>query len=177
MKIALIGIGHQGKHHLKFLKAVPGIEPVLLVDIIAEKSTAAGKEHQIAHDVTYVPYLPLFDAAIVAVPTSDHFAIASDLIGCGKHVLIEKPVTATVEQARELAILAAKQEAVRHADVRVAVLERVGAGRGVRKRPVIGVNAAGPPLRRLLGVVRLLLGSRIGLLFELPFEALNASGQ
>ena len=114
MKIALIGIGHQGKHHLKFLKAVPGIEPVLLVDIIAEKSTAAGKEHQIAHDVTYVPYLPLFDAAIVAVPTSDHFAIASDLIGCGKHVLIEKPVTATVEQALELAILAAKQEAVVH---------------------------------------------------------------
>ena len=103
MRTALIGLGHQGKHHLKFLKTVPGIQPVLLVDIVPEKANAAGSEHGIPSDVSYEPHLSEIDAAILAVPTSDHFAIASRLIKAGKHLLIEKPVTATVQEAEELA--------------------------------------------------------------------------
>ncbi len=109
MRLALIGIGHQGKHHLKFLKSVPDVEPVLLIDIVPEKGNTAGNEYGIPSAVSYVEHLSEFDAAIVAVPTSDHFAIASELIRAGKHVLIEKPVAATVEQAAELGDLAAKR--------------------------------------------------------------------
>lgn len=114
MRLALIGIGHQGKHHLRFLKNIPGVEPVLLVDIVSEKAVAAGQEQQLAYDTTYRPHLEQFDAAIVAVPTSDHFEIASDLIHAGKHVLIEKPVAANVEQAEQLADLANTKGIVAH---------------------------------------------------------------
>ena len=114
MRLALIGIGHQGKHHLRFLKSIPGIDPVLLVDIVSEKAIVAGKEHQLPHDTIYQPHLDEFDAAIVAVPTSDHFTIASDLIHAGKHVLIEKPVAANVDEAEQLAELALAKGVVAH---------------------------------------------------------------
>ena len=112
MRIALIGIGNQGKHHLKFLKTVPGLEPVLLVDIVAEKVDAAKNEVGIPGDISFKEHLTEFDAAIVAVPTSDHHSIATELIRAGKHVLIEKPVAATVAEAEELHDLAEKQGVV-----------------------------------------------------------------
>jgi len=102
MRLALIGIGHQGKHHLRFLKDLSGIAPVWLIDLVAEKARAAGEEYKIPHDVAYQPHLSEFDAAVIAVPTSEHFRIASELILAGKHVLVEKPVTATVEEALQL---------------------------------------------------------------------------
>jgi predicted dehydrogenase len=108
MRLALIGIGHQGKLHLKFLKSVVGLEPVLLVDILPDRSRAAGEENEIAYDISFRDHLSEFDAAILAVPTIDHARIASELISAGKHVLIEKPVTATVEEAEELNQLANK---------------------------------------------------------------------
>src|SRR5215216_4056172 len=106
MRLALIGIGHQGKLHLKFLKAVNGLQPVLLVDILPERARAAGEETKIPFDTSYQNHLSEFDAAIVAVPTIEHSRIASDLIHSGKHVLIEKPVAATVEEAEALLQLA-----------------------------------------------------------------------
>jgi predicted dehydrogenase len=114
MRLALIGIGHQGKHHLKFLRDVQGIEPSYVIDIVGDRAAAAGEEYKISYDVSYHSHLADFDAAIIAVPTSDHFKIASDLIAAGKHVLIEKPVTATVEQAEELSELANRHGVVAH---------------------------------------------------------------
>ena len=109
MRLALIGIGHQGKHYLKFLRSVPGLDPALLVDLVPEKGIAAEAELQVPSALSYLQNLSAFDAAIIAVPTSDHFAIASELIRAGKHVLIEKPVTATIEEAEELVLLAQRQ--------------------------------------------------------------------
>ncbi|MCI0412519.1 Gfo/Idh/MocA family oxidoreductase [bacterium] len=114
MRLALIGIGHQGKHHLRFLKNLPGVDPVLLVDIVSEKAIAAGQEYHLPYDTSYRSRMDQFDAAIIAVPTSDHFAISTELIRAGKHVLIEKPVAATAEEAEQLADLAAAQGIVAH---------------------------------------------------------------
>src|SRR6188474_129451 len=99
MRLALIGIGHQGKHHLRFLQQVEGIRPALVIDIIPERAAAAGEEHKIPYDVSHASHLNDFDAAIIAIPTNEHFRVASELIAEGKHVLIEKPVTATIEEA------------------------------------------------------------------------------
>ena len=114
MRLALIGLGHQGKHHLKFLKTIPGIDPALLVDIVPEKAAKAGQEYQIPYENSYGSHLAEFDAAIIAVPTSDHYSIACELIRAGKHVLIEKPVTATVEEAEQLSDLASEKGVVVH---------------------------------------------------------------
>ena len=112
MRLALIGIGHQGKHYLKFLKSVPGFDPALLIDLVPEKGHAAAAELGVPSALSYLENLTAFDAAIIAVPTSDHFTIASELIRAGKHVLIEKPVTATIEEAEELALLAQRHGVV-----------------------------------------------------------------
>jgi len=112
MRLALIGIGHQGRHHLKFLREVEGVSPAYLIDIASEKAAAAGEEYKIPFDTSFAQHLSEFDAAILAVPTSAHFRIASELIRAGKHVLIEKPVTATVEEAEELMKLSAEHSVV-----------------------------------------------------------------
>ena len=109
MKLALIGIGHQGKHHLRFLSQIDGIQPAYLIDIVAEKAVAASEEYKIPFAVDFRPHLKEFDAAIIAIPTVDHFRVASELIRAGKHVLIEKPVTATIEEAWELSELAKRE--------------------------------------------------------------------
>jgi predicted dehydrogenase len=112
MRIAIIGIGHQGKYHLNLLTRVPELNPVLLVDLVLEKAVSAAREFGVSADKSYTNHLSEFDAAIIAVPTSEHFTIASELIRSGKHVLIEKPVAATVAEAEELAYLAEKESVV-----------------------------------------------------------------
>jgi len=106
LRIAVIGVGSQGRHHIKFLTQIEGVEPTLLVDRDPDKANQAGNEFQIHSAQSYREHYSAFDAAIVAVPTIDHFLIASELIEAGKHVLIEKPVTTTVEDAERLAAVA-----------------------------------------------------------------------
>jgi predicted dehydrogenase len=108
-RFALIGIGHQGKHHLRFLSQIDGFQPAYLIDIVADKAKTAGEEHKIPYGVDFRPHLKKFDAAIIAIPTIEHFPVAAELIRAGKHVLIEKPVTATIEEAWELSELAKKE--------------------------------------------------------------------
>jgi predicted dehydrogenase len=114
MRLALIGIGHQGRLHLKFLSQVADISPAYLIDIDGKKATAAGEEYQVPSDTTFQKHLAEFDAAILAVPTTEHFRIASELIRAGKHVLIEKPVTSTVHEAEQLMELALQSGVVAH---------------------------------------------------------------
>ena len=114
LRIAVIGIGNQGRHHLRFLTQLSGVSVALLVDRDAEKVTAAAAEFRIPAFTSYAGHFTDFDAAIIAVPTSDHFEIAIEMLRAGKHVLIEKPVTSTVEQAHALHVEAEKRSLVAH---------------------------------------------------------------
>jgi len=114
MRIAVIGIGNQGRHHIRFLQNLTDVELSFLIDRDSEKRKTSEEEFHIPCVADYQSHLDQFDAAIIAVPTVDHFEIASDLIRAGKHVLIEKPVTTTIEQAEELFLLATKQGIVAH---------------------------------------------------------------
>jgi predicted dehydrogenase len=86
----------------------------LIVDRDAERAAAASAEFQAPSVTHYGENLNAFDAAVIAVPTTDHFEIASDLISAGKHVLIEKPVTSTIDQAQKLARLLERSKVVAH---------------------------------------------------------------
>lgn len=102
LRIALIGVGHQGRNHLRFLPELEDTRLTWIIDRDEEKARTSAAEAKVSFDVHYGGHLDEFDAAILAVPTTAHFEIASDLIGAGKHVLIEKPVSSTVEQAETL---------------------------------------------------------------------------
>jgi predicted dehydrogenase len=114
LRIAVIGVGHQGRNHVRFLTNLQKTRLSLLIDRDPEKVKEAEQEFQTNVSTEYRSQLSSFDAAVIAVPTVDHYQIASELMKAGKHVLIEKPVSSTVEEAEQLHDLAQKEGVVAH---------------------------------------------------------------
>lgn len=114
LRFAVIGVGNQGRHHIRFLSQLAGVKLGLLIDRDPDRASNAKSEFQVPAATTYAGRLDDFDAAIIAVPTLDHFTIAMELMRAGKHVLIEKPVTSTVEEAAELHAEANARSVVAH---------------------------------------------------------------
>lgn len=111
-RIAVIGAGHLGRIHARLLNERDDAELIGLVD--PDESARV-----FASDVLGVPYfasldevLARCDAAIVAAPTTLHHRIGTELISCGKHVLMEKPLTETSAQADELVFHAERNHVV-----------------------------------------------------------------
>ena len=104
LKAAVIGVGAMGQHHARVYDQMQGIELIGVADANAE---ASGRIAQLYHTVAYTDYRRLLHKAqpevvTVAVPTEFHHQVALDALETGCHVLIEKPIAATEEQAREL---------------------------------------------------------------------------
>jgi predicted dehydrogenase len=112
LRLAVIGIGHQGKLHIRFLRDMEGVQLSLLVDRDPERAAQANVETRVSTSTSFREHMDSFDAAVIAVPTIDHFEIASELMEAGKHVLIEKPVTVTVEDAEKLSALANRKNVI-----------------------------------------------------------------
>ncbi|HZM00213.1 MAG TPA: Gfo/Idh/MocA family oxidoreductase, partial [Planctomycetota bacterium] len=106
LRVAVVGVGHLGRHHARLMAEVPGAELVAVVDSRLEQARAvAGPLDVLA--LASADELPADVAAVsVAVPTSAHHAVACPLLERGMHVLVEKPMAATLEQARGMAALA-----------------------------------------------------------------------
>jgi predicted dehydrogenase len=107
LKLAIVGAGVMGTNHARVARSVPGVEVAYIVDpdrARAERAAAAcGAEA--TTDLAYV--IGKVDAAIVASPSSLHEEHGIALLGGGVHVLIEKPIATTVEQANRLVDAAA----------------------------------------------------------------------
>lgn len=110
LKYGVVGLGSMGRHHVRNVRALDGAELVALADPFGDKFGVAADtplysnvEDLIAAGV---------DAVVVAVPTSEHHAVATKLIENGIHVLVEKPLAATVDEAQELVDLASKHGVV-----------------------------------------------------------------
>lgn len=106
LRVAVIGVGHLGKIHARLLSQVEGAELAAVVDPIAEARENLAAELATAAFAEYRPLLGQIDAAIVAVPTRGHFAVAHDLLEHGIHIFVEKPMTLNVGDAEELIAVA-----------------------------------------------------------------------
>ncbi len=103
LKCAVIGVGYLGKFHAEKYAALPPCELVAVVDADRETAlTIAGRHPGCAAYTDYRELLGKIDVASIVVPTSLHFEVARDFLLAGTHVLVEKPITVTVEQADEL---------------------------------------------------------------------------
>lgn len=106
LRTAVIGVGYLGNFHAQKYAALDGVELVGVVD--NDPARAA----EIATACTTIPYtdyrqlLDKVDAVSVVVPTQLHYEVAKEFLSAGVHVLIEKPITVTIEQADELISLA-----------------------------------------------------------------------
>ena len=120
IRTAVVGVGYLGRFHAQKYAALPDSQLVAVVDASAEARDKVAAETGAASVGEYRDILGQVDAVSIATPTPLHFPIARECLERGIHVLVEKPITETLEQARELVALAAKSGRV----LQVGHLER-----------------------------------------------------
>jgi predicted dehydrogenase len=105
----VVGAGSLGFHHIRILRDLRGAQFSGFVESNPNRRREVEKELKVRSHTNLDSLLDVSDAVIVVVPTSQHFVVASAAIERGKHVFIEKPITATLEEADTLLDLAKKR--------------------------------------------------------------------
>jgi predicted dehydrogenase len=122
LRLGILGVGHFGRFHALKAAANPAIHLIGLSDASAERAA------QIAGEVGAPALAPeaviaAAEAVIIAAPTRFHYALAEQALAAGRHVFIEKPIAASLDQADRLIALAARQGRV----LQVGHIERFSA--------------------------------------------------
>ena len=104
VKVAVIGVGSMGRNHARVYSEMPGVELVGVSDAHAETAEIVARR---CGAVAYSDYTQMLDelkpaAVSIAVPTVHHLAVAKQVISRGIHLLIEKPIATTVDDALEI---------------------------------------------------------------------------
>jgi predicted dehydrogenase len=120
VRVGIIGVGYLGMQHARILSYLEEAELKGVADVDFKKAVEIGNRHGVGYYQNYEDMLDEIDAAIVSTPTSEHFSISMNLLRQGKSVLVEKPITETVEQGEKLVEQAKKNGLV----LQVGHLER-----------------------------------------------------
>lgn len=106
LRIGVVGAGHFGRFHALKVAASPRAALVGVYDLNAERAAAVGAEAGGAPAMALESLLAAADAVVVAAPADAHFELTERALLAGRHVLVEKPLAATLAQADRLAELA-----------------------------------------------------------------------
>jgi predicted dehydrogenase len=123
IRAAVVGVGYLGRFHAQKYAQLEGCELVAVVDGREESRQAVAKETGSIPLADYRELLGKVDAVSVVTPTPAHFEIADAFLAAGAHVLVEKPITETPDQARALIARAAREQRI----LQVGHLERFNA--------------------------------------------------
>ena len=108
LRIGVAGTGHFGRYHALKVAASPRTQLMGVFDPDLERAKTVGWEAG-AKEISFPAMLDLVDAVIIAAPAEVHYDLAIQALQAGKHVLVEKPIAATLRQADEMAALAAQR--------------------------------------------------------------------
>ena len=106
IRIGVVGAGALGYHHVRLLRQQPGATLAGFFDANREQAERVANELGARPFDSLESLLGAVDAAVIVVPTPAHYQVAVAALEKGIHLLIEKPITATLEQADELVDLA-----------------------------------------------------------------------
>jgi len=123
LRAGVVGLGYFGKFHAKHYAAHPDAALTALVDVDEARARAAAGQYGGEPLTDYRDLIGRVDLVSVAAPTSLHFEVAHALLSAGIHVLVEKPITDTVERAQALVDCAAARGLV----LQVGHIERFSA--------------------------------------------------
>ncbi len=123
IKTAVIGVGYLGKFHAQKYASLDNSDLVAVVDANEDNVKKIAAQNNTVGLTSYESLLGKVDAVSIAAPTSLHYKIAKDFLQNGSHVLIEKPITVTVEEADELIAIAKQNNLL----IQVGFLERFNA--------------------------------------------------
>lgn len=112
LQVAVIGCGYLGRFHAQKYAGHPDAELVAAVDTNQARAAALAAETKTTPLCDYRDIYSRVQAASVVVPTPLHYSIAKDLLEQGIHVLLEKPMTTTLEEGAELIDLARRHRLV-----------------------------------------------------------------
>ena len=108
LDVCVIGCGSMGRNHVRVLSDLPGVELCAIVDASQQATAHLAHRYRVPAFPSLEAMLEVMrpDAAVVAVPTVEHLAVAGRLFDQGIHVLVEKPIAGSVEEGRRLIELA-----------------------------------------------------------------------
>lgn len=112
MKMAVIGVGHLGRHHARILAGLDGIHLVAVADPQAARVEAIAAQYGARAVTAWESLLGEVEAVTIAAPTEVHAEIGSAFLDAGVHVLVEKPMTRTTAEADDLVARAAARGVV-----------------------------------------------------------------
>ena len=133
IKVAVVGVGYLGKFHAEKYAASAKANLVAVVDTDEVRAKEIGAAFGVEAVTDYRALFGRVKCVSIAVPTGYHYQVARDFIEAGVDVLVEKPLTADIAEARELVERATKQRVI----LQVGHLERFN-----------------PAIRRLEGIVK-----------------------
>jgi predicted dehydrogenase len=102
VRLAVIGVGHLGRHHARIASSVAGAELVAVIDTNEERAAAASTATGAAARADYRDIIGEVDAVTIAVPTEQHRDVALPFLERGVAVLVEKPMARSLAEAYEL---------------------------------------------------------------------------
>jgi len=114
INVAVIGVGSIGVHHARIFADIEDVNLAGIVDIDTEKAGEIASKYGCKAYSNYSEIIDSVDAVSIAAPTTLHHKIGIDCINNNKHILIEKPIASSIEQADDL---------IRNADKRGLVLQ------------------------------------------------------
>ncbi len=102
IRAGVVGVGHMGQYHARVYAELWDIDLVGVTDIDGDRAATVARHYDTRAFADHRDLIGKVDVISVAVPTEQHFHVARDLLEAGIGVLVEKPMTSTVEEAREL---------------------------------------------------------------------------
>jgi predicted dehydrogenase len=107
-RVAVIGVGHLGRHHARILGATPGVELVAVADINRARAEEVARDNHTTAVFDCRDLAGRVDAVTVAVPTELHAEIGGAFLDAGVAVLVEKPMARSLDEADALLRAAAR---------------------------------------------------------------------
>lgn len=102
INVAVIGVGYLGQHHARIYSELDNVKLIGVVDVDTKRAKEIARKYGCDWYDDYREMLDRVDALSIVTPTTMHYKIAMDCIKAGKDILIEKPITTTVEEANRL---------------------------------------------------------------------------
>jgi predicted dehydrogenase len=114
IRAGVVGVGQMGQYHVGVYSELHNVELVGVADNDYHRGMSVAEKYGARCYTDYHELLAAVDVVSIAVPTSLHYAIAREFLKAGVHVLLEKPIAHTMEEARDLFRLAAANGVVLH---------------------------------------------------------------
>jgi len=145
VRIGVIGAGVMGERHCRVCSNLPRVELVGLADLDEARGRQVANSYGTEYFSDHRAMLSGLDAVTIAASTPAHYALTAECLERGLHVMIEKPIAETIDQARELVEVAEE----RHVVLQVGHIERFNPVFTELKHVIEDMTLIGINMRRL----------------------------